>query len=54
MHSLLSLMQGLFNAPLQEENNIGVVFKDLMSSNFQGVEMFQLFFDVDRPILMAV
>ena len=47
---LLSLMQGLFNAPLQEEKSVvGVVLKGLMWSNLQGVAMFQLPFDVCRP-----
>ena len=34
---LLSLMQGLFNAPLQEENSLGVTFKRLMLVYLQVV-----------------
>ena len=34
---LLSLMQGLFNAPLQEDNSLGVTFKSLMWQYLQAV-----------------
>ena len=39
-------MQGLFNAPLQEENSLGVTFKSLMWEYLQAVLKIQVFFDV--------
>ena len=47
-------MQGLFNAPLQEEKSVvGVVLKGLMWSNLQGVlEVLVLFYA--GPFQMAV